>query len=239
MKRDYDTRPMTRATVFLTGGTGYMGRRLIPRLVTKGYAVHALVRPRSNNTLPAEAKPIVGDVLDAPSFVHRIPSDSIVVHLVGTPRPSPAKAAEFEAVDFVSARECISAAKAAGARHFVYVSVAQPAPVMRAYVDVRARGEALLRESGLPHTVLRPWYVLGPGHRWAYALVPLYWYWNARASTRATAQRLGLVTLDQMLSALTWAVETAGSDTRVLEVPAIRQFRSTSLRNGPGQRTTA
>ena len=34
---------------------------------------------------------------------------------------------------------------------------------MRAYVDVRAEGERLLRESGIPATFVRPWYVLGPG----------------------------------------------------------------------------
>jgi uncharacterized protein YbjT (DUF2867 family) len=229
---------MARATVFLAGGTGYMGRRLIPRLVTRGHTVHALVRPKSNNTLPSGATPVVGNVLDAASYVDRIPSDSIVVHLVGTPHPSPSKAAEFEAVDFVSVRECVAAATAAGARHFVYVSVAQPAPIMRAYVDVRARGEAMLRASGLPHTVLRPWYVLGPGHRWAYALIPLYWYWNARGATRDAAQRLGLVTLAQMLSALTWAVETADRETRLLEVPAIRRFSRSPLQNRT-QETTA
>jgi uncharacterized protein YbjT (DUF2867 family) len=230
---------MTRATVFLTGGTGYLGRRLIPRLVTRGHAVHALVRPRSNTKLPPEATPVIGNVLDSRSYVHDIPPGSVAVHLVGTPRPSPSKAAEFEAVDFVSARECIAAAKGAGATHFVYVSVAQPAPIMRAYVDVRARAEALLRESGLPHTVLRPWYVLGPGHRWPYLLLPLYWFWNRRPSTRDAAQRLGLVTLDQMLSALTWAVETGAGDSRVLEVPAIRRFSSKTLSNLSGEKTTA
>ena len=64
---------------------------------------------------------------------------------------------------------------AAQARRFVYVSVAHPAPVMHAYIDVRVRVEQLLRESPLPCTVLRPWYVLGPGHRWPYLLIPLYW----------------------------------------------------------------
>jgi uncharacterized protein YbjT (DUF2867 family) len=226
--RIYDTNDptMTRTTVFLTGGTGYMGRRLIPRLVTRGHHVRALVRPGSEEKLPGEATAVTGNVLDSQSFVHHITPESVVVHLVGTPRPSPSKAAQFEAVDLVSVRECVAAAKLAEARHFVYVSVAQPAPIMRAYVDVRARGEALLRESGRPHTVLRPWYVLGPGHRWAYALIPLYWYWNARAATRETAQRLGLLTLDQMLSALVWAVETASDERRLLDVPAIRRFSS-------------
>ena len=39
----------------------------------------------------------------------------------------------------------------------------------------RAEGEALLRASGIPSTILRPWYVLGPGHRWPLALLPFYW----------------------------------------------------------------
>ena len=214
---------MSIARVFITGGTGYIGRRLIPALVERGHRVDAFVRPGSQQRLPPSAAPILGDVLSRDSLASAIARGSVVVHLVGTPKPSPAKAAQFEAVDFVSARECIAAAKSAGACHFVYMSVAHPAPVMRAYVDVRVRAESLLRESGVPHTVLRPWYVLGPGHRWAYALLPVYWLLGRLPSTREGAQRLGLVTLAQMLRALVWSVETASETSRVLDVPAIRE----------------
>ena len=213
---------MTPVNVFLTGGTGYMGRQLIPALIARGHPVDALVRAGSERRLAAGAHAIVGDVLSRTSIAPAIGRDSVVVHLVGTPHPSPAKAAQFEAVDFVSARECIAAAQSAGARHFVYASVAHPAPVMHAYIDVRVRAEALLRESGIAHTVLRPWYVLGPGHRWAYGLVPVYWLLGVIPSTRDGAQRLGMVTLAQMIAALVWAVETAGPESRVVEVPEIR-----------------
>jgi uncharacterized protein YbjT (DUF2867 family) len=181
------------------------------------------VRPESARRVPAGATAVAGDALSRETFTQAIARDTVVVHLVGTPRPSPAKAAEFEAVDFVSARECIEAARVAGAAHFVYVSVAHPAPVMQAYVNVRIRGEALLRESGTPHTILRPWYVLGPGHRWAYALLPMYWLLAFFPSTRDGARRLGLVTLGQMIGALEWAVETADSTSRILGVPEIRE----------------
>jgi uncharacterized protein YbjT (DUF2867 family) len=213
---------MPRTNVFVTGGTGYIGRRLIPRLVTRGYDVRALIRSGSEQKVPPGCTPIVGNVLDRTAYTSSITRDSIVVQLVGTPKPSPAKAAQFEAVDFVSARECIAAATAARACHFIYVSVAQPAPIMRAYVNVRARGEALLRESGLPHTILRPWYVLGPGHRWAYGLYPLYWVAALVPWLREGAHRCGMVTLEQMLRALEWSVSTAGGDSRLLEVPEIR-----------------
>jgi uncharacterized protein YbjT (DUF2867 family) len=225
---------MTPVNVFVTGGTGYMGGRLIPALIARGHRVDALVRAGSERRLAAGATAIVGDVLSRTSIAPAIARDSVVVHLVGTPHPSPAKAAQFEAVDFVSARECIAAARSAGARHFVYVSVAHPAPVMHAYIDVRVRAEVLLHESGMAHTVLRPWYVLGPGHRWAYALLPVYWLLGAIPSTRDGARRLGMVTLDEMIAALVWAVETAGTESRVMEVPDIRAHRSESERQRPG-----
>jgi uncharacterized protein YbjT (DUF2867 family) len=212
-----------RANVFVTGGTGYIGRRLIPTLVTRGHRVRALVRPGSELKVPMGATPIIGDALQGDSFAWAISTDSVVVHLVGTPRPSPAKAAQFESVDFVSARECHAAAEQAGARHFVYVSVAQPAPMMHAYVGVRQRVEGLLGDGRIPHTVLRPWYVLGPGHRWPYLLKPLYWVGEQVPSLRDGARRLGLVTLQQMISALTYAIETADGASRVFEVPDIRR----------------
>lgn len=211
--------------VFITGGTGYMGSRLIPALAARGHRVTAFVRPGSEHKLPRDSSAVTGDVLSRMSIADAMPANAIVVHLVGTPRPSARKAALFEALDFVAARECIAAARDAGARRIVYVSVAQPAPVMRAYVNVRRRVEVLLRQSGVAHTVLRPWYVLGPGHRWPYALVPMYWLLGVFPPTRAAARRLGLVTLPQMISALVRAVETSGDSPIVFDVPEIRKAR--------------
>ena len=107
---------------------------------------------------------------------------------------------------------------------FVYVSVAQPAPVMRAYQAARAEAERVLLASGLHHTIVRPWYVLGPGHRWPHALRPAYWVLERLPATRDTARRLGLVTIDQMVGALVDAVENAAA-ARVMEVPEIRRSR--------------
>ena len=45
-----------------------------------------------------------------------------------------------------------------------------------------------------------PWYVLGPGHRWPYLLLPMYKLMELLPSTRAGATRLGLVTLEQMFA---------------------------------------
>jgi uncharacterized protein YbjT (DUF2867 family) len=174
--------------------------------------------------VPPGASVVVGDALDSGTFASAVPHCATIVHLVGTPHPNPAKAAEFERVDLASIRATAAAATAASAAHIAYMSVAQPAPVMRAYVAIRAKGEAAVAATGIPATFLRPWYVLGPGHAWPYLLVPLYALGRLVPATRDSALRLGLVTLEQVVTALVAAVEKPPrSGTRIVDVPGIAQ----------------
>jgi uncharacterized protein YbjT (DUF2867 family) len=208
--------------VFITGGTGYLGTRLIPALLARGHRVTALARRGSERKLPAGCGVAEGNALDASSFADKVAPADTLVHLVGTSHPAPWKAEQFHKVDLASVRASVQAARTAGVRHFVYLSVAQPAPAMRAYVAVRAECEALIAGSGLAATFLRPWYVLGPGHRWPYALVPFYALLERLPATRETARRLGLVKLREMIAALVWSVENPAAGRRVLDVMAIR-----------------
>lgn len=220
---------MPAAKVFVTGGTGYVGRPLLDALLARGHAVHALARTGSAVRLPAGVVPVIGDALDAASFAAAIPARATLVHLVGTPHPNPSKAAEFEQIDLASIRAAVRAAESAGVAHIVYVSVAHPAPVMRAYIAVRKQGEALIAATGISATILRPWYVLGPGHYWPYLLVPLYALGRLLPATREQALRLGLVTRAQMVRALAAAVETPpAAGMRIVDVPTIRQAQSGS-----------
>ena len=206
--------------MFLTGGTGYIGRALGAELLGRGHGVRALVRSGSEPRLPPGAEPVWGN--EAASFERAVPPADTLVHLVGTPSPGPGKAAEFERVDLRSIEASVRAARSAQVKHLIYVSVAQPAPVMQAYIAVRRKGERLIEESGLSATIVRPWYVLGPGHRWPYALVPLYGLLRLIPATRPGAERLGLVTLAQMVRTLSEAVEHPPRGIRVVGVPEIR-----------------
>jgi uncharacterized protein YbjT (DUF2867 family) len=207
--------------VFVAGGTGYLGRAVVPRLLSRGHRVTALVRPGSERRAPAGAELTTGDPLEAAAYRHG--ADDTLLLLVGTPHPAPWKAAEFEAVDFAAGRAAASALSTRPARHVVYLSVAHPAPAMHGYWGVRARVEALLAATGVPATFLRPWYVLGPGHRWPVILKPLYALAERLPGSRETARRLALVTLSQMVTALVAAIESPPpSGTRVVAAPAIR-----------------
>jgi nucleoside-diphosphate-sugar epimerase len=211
--------------VFVTGGTGYIGRRLSAALLQRGHRVRVLTRPASAGRVPDGARAVMGDALDAGSFLADLGPDDTLVHLVGTPHPSPAKAAEFRRVDLPSIEASVTAASAAGVAHLVYVSVAHPAPVMAAYIAVRSAGEAAIARARLTATVLRPWYVLGPGHWWPVVLLPIYGIFRLLPRTRVGAGRLGLVTIRQMIEALVRAVEMpppAGT-IRIVDVPGIRR----------------
>jgi uncharacterized protein YbjT (DUF2867 family) len=210
--------------VFVTGGTGYIGRRAIDQLVARGHRVRALARPSSAGRVPAGATAVVGDALDPGSVAAALHQGDTLVHLVGTPHPSPSKAAEFVRVDLASIRASVAAAARAGVSTIVYISVAQPAPVMHAYLAVRSQGEQLIRDAGLTATILRPWYVLGPGHWWPIALVPFYATASLVPAWRDGASRLGLVTIGQIVRALVRAVEAppASGTVRIVDVPALR-----------------
>ncbi len=210
--------------VFLSGGTGYLGKSLTAKLLARGHRVRVLARPGSEAKVQPGAKVVPGDALRSPSFAAAVHAGDTFVHLTGVAHPAPWKEAQFRAVDLVSLRASAEAAGAAGVAHFVYVSVAHPAPAMKAYIKVRTECEEILAGTGLTRTILRPWYVLGPGHRWPIVLQPVYAFLEAMPSTREGAQRLGLVRLEEMTNALLWAVEhPPATGPHLMDVAAIRR----------------
>lgn len=211
-----------------------MGRELIPHLIRRGHQVTALVRLGSETKLaavqglsPKDARFRIssqGNALALGSYTEQVRGADTFVHLIGVPHPSPAKAKEFREIDLVSARVAVKAARDAGTEHFIYLSVAHPAPMMHAFIEVRSECEAMIRASGMAATFVRPWYVLGPGHRWPYALIPFYWLMERLPAIRESAQRLGLIRLAQMTNALVWSVENPATGIRILDVPQIRNL---------------
>ena len=212
-------------TIFITGGTGYLGRELIPLLLRGGHRVRALVRAGSESKLPSGCEVVAGDVLRAATFAGKVSPADTVIQLVGVPHPNPSKAKQFREIDLVSVRESVAAASAAKVQHFIYLSVAQPAPIMREYIAVRAEGEEMIRASGMNGTFIRPFYVLGPGHWWPYFILPIFWCFEMIPSKRDAARRLKPVTLAQTLAALVRAVNQPASGIRIVEAEEMRRVQ--------------
>lgn len=212
-------------TIFITGATGYMGKRLIPRLQKEGYNIKALVRNGSEYKLPEGCEAIVGDALDSSTYANNIPPSQTFIHLVGVASPSPAKKAAFAKIDLVSIEQAAMAATTIGIKHFIYLSVAQyPTSIMKEYQAVRAEGEKLLIKTGIPSSFIRPWYVLGPGHWWPLLLKPFFLLSALFPLTREISQKLDTVTIRQMMNTLVFAVKNPpnGSSVVVYEVSDIK-----------------
>lgn len=210
--------------IFITGGTGYLGRRLIPMLMQKGYSIKALTRKGSEQKLPSGCIPIVSDPFDANAFVHHIEPGSTFIQLLGVSHPGPAKKDLFYQIDFASVSASVAAATRAGCEHFVYVSVAQtPTKVMHDYQVCRKACEKIIRGTTLRASIIRPWYVIGPGHYWPLLLLPLFKLLEIIPRISVKAKALRLVYLEQMLNTLICAVEHLPEQVRFFEIEDIRR----------------
>jgi uncharacterized protein YbjT (DUF2867 family) len=210
-------------TIFITGSTGYLGTRLIAKLLEEGYCIKALCRKGAAYKLPPGCEIITGDALLADSYKDAIAPASVFIHLVGVGHPSPRKQKEFQQIDLVSVQQAVLACKNSGITHFIYLSVAQyPTRMMRIYQLIRKEGEKILIEEGIPSSFMRPWYVLGPGHWWPVILMPVYLL--MKLFTPAAFTQLQIVTIRQMINALIYAVKNPPDGCVWYEVKDIKKF---------------
>jgi uncharacterized protein YbjT (DUF2867 family) len=212
--------------VFITGATGYIGRRLVKLLLENGCSVKALVRPGSQSKLPREVEWVIADPFDGTSFSEAIPPGCTFIHLLGVPHPGPSKRELFKSIDLASVKAACEAAKSACVKHFIYISVAQtPTRIMHDYQECRREGEKCLAQAGLPVTIFRPWYVVGPGHYWPLLFLPLFKILELVPQTAIKAKSLRLVTLKQLLNALVSSVnEISSSGIKIIEIDSIRKM---------------
>lgn len=135
--------------VLVTGGTGRLGRVLLPRLLAAGHEVRALVR-RPDAELPAGVEAVRGDLGVPPLPARALDGVTHVIHLA-----SGSAEGQIDGVDLAGTRALINAARAAGHPHLIYLSIVGveqvPSPLYSAKVEV----EAMLAASGLPWTSLR------------------------------------------------------------------------------------
>jgi uncharacterized protein YbjT (DUF2867 family) len=215
--------------VYISGGTGYIGSRLIRVLLQKKFSVLALVRQGSETKLPAGARGIIADPFLPESFVSTIPAGCTFVHLLGVPHPGPKKKDLFRTIDLASAKASATAASEAAAAQFVYISVAQtPTKIMKDYQECRAECEAFIKATGIAATFIRPWYVVGPGHYWPLFFLPLFKILEWIPATAEKAKALRLVSIRQLLQTLVFVIEHPTNELRIIEIEGIRKVNHES-----------
>ncbi len=172
------------AEVFVTGGSGFIGRALIRRLAADGHTVRALVRSPAafEQVANAGAFPVHGDLLDANSVRAAVQGCELVFHLAAQTDPAAGWAAHRR-VTVDGTRSVLRACKEAGVPRLVHASteavlmtgqrlvdVDETAPLRpdskAAYPATKAAAEQMVRDANgaaLETVVVRPRFVWGAG----------------------------------------------------------------------------
>jgi nucleoside-diphosphate-sugar epimerase len=170
--------------IFLTGGSGFVGQRLIPRLIADGHDVVALARSEETATRVRRSGAIAwrGDMTAPSSLQAGLEGADAVVNLAAHLRMWGAYE-EFRAVNVEGVRNLLDAMRASGVRRLVHVSAAavvmdapkammnvdESAPLrfprFAPYIRSKAEAEATIGEygAGLSVSILRPPFIWGPG----------------------------------------------------------------------------
>ncbi len=153
--------------VFLTGGSGFVGRYVLDALVERGHSVRCLVRKEPPD--PRQSVEFVrGDVTRPETFKGRLEGCEAVVHLVGIIEEDKGRGITFEALHTEATRNVVQEAERCAVDRFLLMSAngARQDGVSR-YQTTKWHAEQLLRSSAFRHwTILRPSLVFGdPGPR--------------------------------------------------------------------------
>lgn len=147
----------------VTGATGYVGSRLVPRLLDAGYRVRALARnPDKLSSVPwrEDAEVVQGDLDDIDSLMTAFDGIDVVYYLVHSMGASK----NFTAEEDRSAKNFVTAARSAGVRRLVYLGGLHP-PGEGLSQHLRSRtsvGERLLA-LGIETVVLQAGVIVGSG----------------------------------------------------------------------------
>jgi nucleoside-diphosphate-sugar epimerase len=172
------------ASAFVTGGSGFIGRRLIGRLVAEGFAVRALARSEGSASLVTEAggEPVRGDLTDAASLREGARGCELAFHAAAEVNDFGDRE-HFERVNVQGTKDVITACRAEGVRRLVHVGTEAALMAGQPLVNVdentplrpdspapypwsKARAEQAVRDAngnGIETVVVRPRFVWGRG----------------------------------------------------------------------------
>jgi uncharacterized protein YbjT (DUF2867 family) len=151
--------------IAVTGGTGFVGSHLVRHLAHREHQVRALARgaPSSRVGSTPGVRTIKADVTTGEGLDEALAGAEVVIHLVAIIKET--RRQSFASAHVEGTRQVLEAAKRQGVRRIVHMSAlgARDEPGATEYHRTKARAEALVRASGLPHVIFRPAMIFGPG----------------------------------------------------------------------------
>ncbi len=161
--------------ILVTGGTGFIGGRLVQQLVSSGYPVRTLLKPsKLSPNLPKgiSVEATVCSLSDTRGLGAALKDIEMVFHLAGTERQ--ATNADLNGVDILGTKNLMEAARLSKVERVFYLSYLgadqnSAYPVLKA----KAIAEKFVEKSGVPYTIFRCANVYGPGDQFLVSLAKL------------------------------------------------------------------
>lgn len=195
----------------VTGGTGFVGRRLITFAVERGHKVRALARRPQDAREGVEW--IEGSLEDRDALERLVTESDAVIHVAGIINAP--DAAGFEAGNVTGTLAMLAAATAAGIRRFIHISsLAAREPKLSQYGASKARSEELVEGSGLDWVIVRPPAVYGPGDK---ETLELFRMAKAGLILLPPKGRLSLIHVDDLARLLVVLAESQVPEKQVIE----------------------
>ncbi|ORJ62185.1 complex I NDUFA9 subunit family protein [Geothermobacter hydrogeniphilus] len=162
--------------IFITGGTGFVGREVVGQLLAAGHRVTCLARSGPDSRLGRHENLRFhhGDITVPDSLGDGLDGCEAVIHLVGIIREFPRRGITFTHLHTEATNNIIAATRKAGIRRFIHMS-ANGAREQggTAYHHTKWAAEQALRASGLDWTIFRPSLIYGPEDQFVNMLVGL------------------------------------------------------------------
>lgn len=160
--------------ILVTGGTGALGREVVPRLLNAGYTVRMMSRRAPKPGEDVDVAWAQASLEDGTGLAEAVAGTDVVLHLAS----SPVK----RQVDIEGTGRLLEHARAAGVEHFVYISIVGIDQISFSYYKSKLAAEQLIEKSSVPWTILRATQfhslidrLLNGIIRLPIAFVPTYW----------------------------------------------------------------
>lgn len=156
--------PNSHRRIFVAGSTGAVGRTVMRLGDEMALDLVPHRRPKSASAHPPDPRAAILDLSDHDALVEALRGCTTVLQLIGTMRKRFATGDTYETSDIGTTRQLVDAAKEAGVDHVVFLGSLGTGTPVGPYLKAKARAEAIVREGGIPWTILRPSAFEGEGH---------------------------------------------------------------------------
>lgn len=218
--------------VFVTGGTGFVGKAVIRALLAHGFTVRCLVRPGSEADLKGfeGIERVPGDVLIPKGLEASMEGCVALIHLVGIIREWPGWGVTFERLHSLATANMVKAAEAAEVSRFIHMSTLGTRPDARSrYHRTKWEAEETVRTSRLQWTVFRPSIIYGVSDGFVSMLARMIKWLPAAPVIGDGKYRLQPVPVGQVAEGFARALADPESRNHIYEAGGPRSYAFTEI----------